>query len=205
MPRTKKAAAKKAKLYTRYDPTTGQKVRVTNDTFEYRDWPSRKPSKKKIAREAFKSDPLGTTGSITQQAAKRSIEKLGEHTATKLARGARTTAVPAIVAAGRALAPFAGIAGLTGAAIALVLLQNRSVADARLALGERINKLSLAFAAAQKTMAAEYRVAHFGDVPSEARNRLLQGYKDALNKLSAATVIRQGGRFGTVDYHTTGR
>lgn len=180
-------------------------MRVTNDTFEYRDWPSRKPSKKKIAREAFKTDPLGTTGSITQQAAKRSIEKLGEHTATRLARTARTTAIPAALAAGRSLLPFAGIAGLTALAIGAVLLQNKSVSDARLALGERIRKLSLAFIAAQNQMAAEYRVPHFGDVPSEARARLLAGYKDALNKLSAATVVRQGGRFGTVDYHTTGR
>jgi hypothetical protein len=180
-------------------------VRVTSDTFEYRDWPSRKPSKKKIAREAFKTDPLGTTGSITQQAAKRTIEKLGEHTATKIARGARTTAIPAAVAVARSLAPFAGIAGLTAAAIGLVLLQNKSVSDARLALGEKINKLSLAFVAAQKQMAAEYRVAHFGDVPAEARSRLLAGYKDALNKLSAATVVRQGGRFGQIAYHTTGR
>jgi hypothetical protein len=178
---------------------------VTSDTFEYRDWPSRKPSKKKIAREAFKSDPLGTTGSITQQAAKRSIEKLGEHTATRLARGVRTTAVPAALAGARALAPFAGIAGLTAAAIGLVLLQNKSVSDARLALGEKVNKLSLAFVAAQKQMAAEYRVEHFGDVPAEARTRLLNGYKDALTRLQRATVVTQGGRFGQVAYHTTGR
>lgn len=203
--RTKKAAAKKAKLYTRYDPTTGQKVRVTSDTFEYRDWPSRKPSKKKIAREAFKSDPLGTSGSVAQQAGKRAIEKLGEQTATRIARTARTTAIPAAVAGARALAPFAGIAGLTALAIGAVLLQNKSVSDARLALGEKVNKLSLAFVAAQKQMAAEYRVAHFADVPTEARNRLLNGYKDALTKLQRATVVTQGGRFGQVAYHTTGR
>ena len=113
--------------------------------------------------------------------------------------------MPLAVAGARAALPFAGIAGLTGAAIGLVLLQNKSVSDARLALGEKINKLSLAFAAAQKQMASEYGVAHFGDVPSEARSRLLAGYKDALNKLSASTVVRQGGRFGQVAYHTTGR
>lgn len=86
-----------------------------------------------------------------------------------------------------------------------MLLQNRSTANARLALGKRIEALSFSFVAAQKQMAAEYGVAHFGDVPAEARGRLLAGYKEALTKLSAATVVTQGGRFGQVAYHTTGR
>jgi hypothetical protein len=203
--RAKKPKAKKARLYTRYDPTTGQKVRVTNDTFEYRDWPSRKPSKKKLAREAFKTDPFGTTGSIAQQAAKRSIERVGEHAATRILRGARTAAIPGLVAGARALAPLAGVAGLTAAALGLLLLEQRSVRNARLTLGERVNALSREFVALQQQLAKEYGVDSFSQVPAEARNRALEGYKQAIAKATAATKVTTRGRFGTVTYSTIGR
>ena len=70
--RSKKPAAKKAKLYTRYDPTTGQKVRVTNDTFEYRYWPSRKPSKRKLLGKRSRQTPSA------RRAASRSKQRSGQ-------------------------------------------------------------------------------------------------------------------------------
>lgn len=205
---TKKPRAKKARLYTRYDPTTGQKVRVTADTFEYRDWPSRKPSKKKLAREAFKTDPIGTTGTMLQLAGKRSVEKIGEHVAVGVLRKGRGLLPVAAAGALEALGSTAlvGTAALTAAALTAVFLQNASVKNSRLALGDRINALSREFVKQQADMARAYGVAHFADVPAEARNRLLTGYKDALAALTAsARRVPQAGKFGQQGYNTIGR
>lgn len=186
-------------------------MRVTADTFEYRDWPSRKPSKKKLAREAFKSDPIGTTGTMLQAAGKRSVEKIGEHVALGVLRKGKYVIPAAYTAARTAIsagagAAFVGTAALTAAAITAIFLQNASVANARLALGDRINALSREFVKQQEAMARAYGVAHFADVPAEARNRLLTGYKDALNALTkAARRVPQAGKFGQQGYNTIGR
>jgi hypothetical protein len=178
--------AKKARLYTRYDPTTGQKVRVYADSFEYASWPSRKPSKKKLAREAFKTDPFGTTGTIAQTAAKRSIERLGEHTATRVLRTARTGAVPAALAGARALAPLAiplaVAAGTVAAGIAGFVAISR--AERRLA-ADRINEISRAFVATQKQVEQQLGVSSWQQVPSDLRAKLVKGYTDAIHEVSA--------------------
>jgi hypothetical protein len=179
--------AKKEKLYTRYDPTTGQKVRVTKDSFEYAEWPSRKPSKKKLAREAFKTDPFGTTGTIAQTAAKRSIERLGEHTATRVLRTARTGALPAALAGARTLAPFAAPLAVAAATIgaAIALWKHQQTYEYRTA-GEAINQVSREFAATQKQVMEQLRVRSWDQVPAEQRNKLVNGYKAKIAEISSS-------------------
>lgn len=192
--------AKKARTYVRYDPTTGARVKVTKADPRYAAWSNRKPSKRAKLQEQI----LNAPGEYVAKRAKSVATTAAGHAATGVARRVAPAALGLV---GRVVssAAFAPLAGLTGAAIAAVLLQNRSVARARLALGEKVNALSRAFVAAQLQMAGEYGVQHFGDVPAEARNRLLAGYKAALTDASKATQVTQSGRFGTVTYHSTGR
>lgn len=192
--------AKKARLYTRYDPASGKKYRVTADDWRYAEWSNRKPSKRAKLQEKILSQP----GEYISERASRVGTEIARKSAGTIAR----KALPASAAvAGRILASaaFAPLASLTALAIGAALLERRSVGNARLALGERINNLSREFVAAQQQMAAEYRVAHFGDVPAEARNRLLAGYKTALARLTAATKVTTYGRFGPQTYSTIGR
>lgn len=168
-------------------------MRVYSDSFEYREWPSRKPSKKKIAREAFKTDPLGTTGSITQTAAKKSIEKLGERTATKLARTVRTGAVPAVLGGARALAPYAIPAAAAAGTVAAAVVGFVALARAENRLArERITQLSHDFVAAQQQVMQQFNTRNWNDVPIELRNKLLNGYKKALSEVQvyAPGVLR---------------
>lgn len=182
-PRARKA--KKPRLYTRYDPTTGQKVRVYADSFEYRDWPSRKPSKKKLAREAFKSDPFGTTGTIAQAAAKRSVERLGEHAATRVLRTARGGAVTAALASARSLAPFAGPLAIAAATIgaAIALWKHQRTYEYRTA-GEAINQVSREFAQTQQQVISQLRVRTWQEVPLEQRTQLVNAYKAKIAEIS---------------------
>jgi hypothetical protein len=172
---------------------------VTEADPRYEEFLERKPSAAKRKVNKLLAAPVAFVGA-----------EIGKHAASRVSRNLPRAIRGGLTRAGElysaaAAAGFAPLAGLTGAAIAAVLLQNKSVSDARLALGERVNALSRAFVAAQNQMAAEYRVAHFADVPAEARGRLLAGYKAALTAASQATVVKQGGRFGQIAYHTTGR
>jgi hypothetical protein len=161
-------------------------VRVTNDTFEYRDWPSRKPSKKKIAREAFKSDPLGTTGSVAQQAGKRAIERAGEQTLTRILRSARAGVPVAAAAAG----PAAVAAGILAAAF---LVGDRIARDQRVKLGDRVNTISLRFAETQRQLEAAFGTpGRWDGVPADLRAKAVRDYKSAI---ATATSRAQGQAF----------
>jgi hypothetical protein len=170
---------------------------VTEDDPRFAEFLERKPSAAKRKVNKLLAAPVAFVGG-----------EIGKHVASRVSRSLPATirrGVGAAASAATGFSEFLPLAGLTGAAIAGVLLQNRSVANARLALGARIEALSLAFVAAQNKMAQEFHVAHFGEVPAEARGRLLAGYKQALKNLEQKTIITQGGRFGQVAYHTTGR
>jgi hypothetical protein len=166
-------------------------VRVTSETFEYRDWPSRKPSKKKLAREAFKSDPLGTTGSITQQAAKRAVEKLGEHTATKLARSARGVLVggAGLASSGAVLAAGAGVATILAAAY---LVGDTIARNQRLKLGDRLNAISVRFTQTQHQLEQAFGTTRWDGVPADVRAKAVRDYKSAI---ATATSRAQGQAF----------
>jgi len=194
----RKPAAKKARLYTRYDPETGQKVRVTAETFEYAEWPSRKPTKKKIARAAFRADPLGTTGTVVQTATKRAIEKQAERTATRIFRQVATSgAVTGTLAAGSAYGkkaaiaalPIAGTAAIAGVGLSLAIALGEALRNqARVRTGDAINKLSLQFVANQKALMRATRAPSWDQVPKQARDQLIRDYKSAV-----ATAAAQGG------------
>jgi len=181
----KKPSAKKARLYTRYDPTTGQKVRVTSDTFEYQQWPSRKPSKKKIAREALKTDPVGTLGMLGATAGKRAAERAGERavsTALRSGRGAIATTVlgtaSSLAASSTAVALAA--AGAVGAAI---FAMGEIAKRYDVALGERANQISRQFVVTQQQVIKQYGGSRWEDVPLDIRTKLVNGYKAAIAKV----------------------
>jgi hypothetical protein len=192
--RTTSTRAKKARLYTRYDPETGQKVRVTADTFEYANWVSRKPSKKKIQRAALKADPLGTIGQVGLAAGTRAAEKIAE-------RGVRTVARKYGVAGAAAAAE--GAAALGYGSVALAALPIAAALGGALYYyslqpGAEENKLSLSFVAAQKTLMQQTHAATWTDVPEQARNRLLNEYKAGLKRIAEvrrATSLQTSNRY----------
>lgn len=194
--RKKKAAprAKKARLYTRYDPETGQKVRVPAGTYEYLNWVSRKPSKKKIARAALKADPLGYIGQAGVIAGTRAAEKVGERVGRSILRKyggvAATTAAAAAAELGGATLAIGAlpIAAAIGGALLYYSTQP----------GAEENKLSLQFVAAQKALIQETHARDWAGVPIAARTRLLDDYKHALQRIAevrAATTLQQSNRY----------
>jgi hypothetical protein len=166
-------------------------VRVTADTFEYADWPSRKPSKKKIQREAIKSDPIGTLGAAGVAAGRKAAERAAESTAKA---ALRATGVPAILAgargavAGSAL-PLAAAAASAGILAAGYVVMDRVAKTQALKLGDRVNAISSRFVQTQAALQKTYGVTHWQDVPSDQRNKAVSDYKRAL---ATATSQAQG-------------
>lgn len=190
----RKPRAKKAKLYTRYDPETGAKVRVYADSFEYANWLSRKPSKKRTARAALLADPLGTTATAAQKAAIRAGERIAEHTATRVLR---TYAKPLV---GAALGAAAELGGAT--LVAAVLPVAAALGGALLAFSSRPgaeeNQLSVQFVQAQNKLIQESGGKTWMDVPESARTRLLNDYKAGLQRIAqvrAATTVQYSNRY----------
>lgn len=203
-PRAKKVKKAKApKLYKRYDPVDGHLEKVTRDDPRYDEWRRSKGTVASRKKALLKKDPLEyakTFGADTvrkraSRAAETAVLRVGRKVAPLALAGASRVASVAV-----SLAP---LAALSAAALAAILLQNRSVANARLALGDRINALSLAFVEQQKRLAAEHGVKTFGEVPAAPRAALLAGYKQALSQLVAATTVTQSaGKFGNITRST---
>jgi hypothetical protein len=190
----KAKTSKKTRLYTRYDPTTGQKVRVASDTFEYRDWPSRKPSKKKIQREALKSDPLGTLGQLGVVAGTRSAERLGTQAGRSIVRRLTTGRVAAAVAAAEAL----GVGTAVAVALPIAAALGGALYYYSLQPGADENRLSLQFVDAQKKLIQESGAKTWMGVPEEARTRLLNDYKRGLARIAEvrrATSLQMSNRY----------
>lgn len=164
-------------------------MRVTADTFEYATWPSRKPSKKKLAREAFKSDPLGTTGAVAQQATKRAIERAGEHTVVKVLRTARASVPLAAAAVG----PAAAAAAILAAAY---LVGDRIARNEAVKLGDRLNAISLRFTETQRQLEAAFGTpGRWDGVPADLRAKAVRDYKGAI---ATATSRAQGQAFAGI-------
>jgi hypothetical protein len=156
-------------------------VRVTNDTMEFASWPSRKPSKKKIARAAFRSDPVGTSGTLIQQAAKRSVEKAGEEIVRSGIRAGRVAVRSGAGAATReVLVGALPVIGTVGALAAAGILGGWLMDKATDSVGDKINRISYAFVAAQQALIHKTGVRTWQEVPDGPRTKLLQEYKAAL-------------------------
>jgi hypothetical protein len=184
---------------------TGELAKVTKDDPRYDDWRKTRGTVASRKKALLRADPLEYAKTFGLKAAGQRASRTGAAIASRVVRKVAPIAGGGLASLGSTALRFAPLAGLTAAAIAAVLLQNRSVSNARLALGEKVNALSRAFADAQLQLAKEYRVPSFGHVPVEARTRLLNGYKEALAAAQKATIIPQSGKFGQFGYHTTGR
>lgn len=178
---------KKQRLYTRYDPETGQKVRVPNTAMEYFDWPSRKPTKKKIARAALKADPVGVGAQLASTAAKKAVERSVERASSRVLRAATPVAVgvggSVLRSAGAAAAALPPL-GVVGALAAAGILGGWLMDKATDSVGDKINRISLAFVAAQQELMKRTGVTKWGDVPVAPRTKLLNEYKAALNHVA---------------------
>jgi hypothetical protein len=169
-------------------------VRVTKDTFEYEEWPSRKPSKKKIQRAALKADPIGTGAQVVTEAVKKSAARTVERETGRLTRSVAGSALATgAIASGRAAAaaaaPAIAAAALVGGALYAMgrIQQLRNVAA-----GERANRVSREFVAAQQAVMKQLRVARWEDVPSDIRTKLVNGYKKAITEVYSSAVPLAG-------------
>lgn len=189
-----RSRSRKPRTYVRYDPETGAKVRVTSDSFEYQNWLSRKPSRKRQARAALLSDPFGTTATAAQKAAIRAGERIVEHTAKSAIRRYGGAAVAAATTAAAEI----GGAGLAVAALPIAAAIGGALLYYSTQPGAEENKLSLQFVAAQKTLMQQTRAATWQQVPEAARNRLLNDYKTSLRRIAEvrrATSLQTSNRY----------
>jgi hypothetical protein len=176
----------KARKYTRYDPVTGRKTSVTEDDPRYDEWPTRKPSK-------------------YQKEASKLYEKPGEYLAEKAVRAAHRRTGPARTAVSGGLAALAkspvvqvAVGGAVSIAAGLAII---TAADAlaqalaksgRLALGEKLNRLSTDFVDTQRTLMRAYGVSDWAHVPAEVRAAALTSYK---RNLATASAQAQGSAY----------
>lgn len=179
----KKAASAKAKLFTRYDPTTGQKVRVTADTFEYQSWPSRKPSKKAIGRAALVANPVGTLGILGAAAGTKAAEKAGERLARDVLTKGRTAAAQTVLRIAPAAAGLGVAAAAIGAVGAAIYAMGKIAERHDVALGERANAISRAFVTTQQSVIKQLNVASWAEVPADVQKKLVDGYKASIAKV----------------------
>lgn len=165
---------------------------MTADSWEYANWPSRKPSKKRLQRESLKRDPLGTLGTIGTTAGKKAIERAGETAARTALRAA---GIPAILAGARgSVAAAAGGVTLAGvgaaASIAAILAAGYTVmqhvaASGTVALGDRLNTISTRFVETQRQLVKAAGVRSWQDVPQKVRDKALLDYRQAISTASA--------------------
>jgi hypothetical protein len=197
--RTKKPKA--PRLYTRYDPETGQKVRVPVDSYEYANWVSRKPSKKKQQRAALVSNPVGTVGTIALLAGRKAIERAGERAGRQALQRAAKWA-PEAYAAAQAAGGATVVAAVSAAALVggAIYAMGKLAEMHNVALGERANRITAAFAKTQDDVIAQAtgrrprsdaeRAHLWQSVPSDLRTKLVKGYKDAIAKVYAFQPIQ---------------
>lgn len=167
---------------------------MTKDTFEYEEWPSRKPSKKKIQRAALKADPIGTGAQVVTEAVKKSAARTVER---ETGRVTRQIAGSGVVAAGAATARTAAAAVAPAIAAAAIvggaLYAMGRIGELRtIAAGERANRISREFVAAQQATMKQLRVSRWDDVPADIRNRLVNGYKKAITDVYSTAVPLPG-------------
>jgi hypothetical protein len=155
--------APKVRLVTRYNPETGARARVPNDSIEAAEWPSRKPARKRASRTA------AAVRSRALTAGSRAIAVGG----LKLAGAARAAGAAAglgITATGAAIVGAFGLGFAIGTAI------NR--AAAYLSKTERDQRRAMAFRAARLKAAQDN-----GRPLTDAELREMgRGYKASLTR-----------------------
>lgn len=154
-------------------------------SYEYENWVSRKPSKKKIQRAALKADPLGTLGQLGAVAGKRALERAGETAARTGLRTAKIAGLGALGVTGTAVAA----AATSGAILAAgYLVMDRVARTQQAKLGDRLNAISNRFVETQRQL----QLAFHGRVPDDVNRKALADYKRAL---ATANAQAQGSAF----------
>jgi hypothetical protein len=174
----KRTARKKApKKYTRYDPLTGQKAKVTADDPRYTEWLPRKPGKKKIRQERA-AELLGGS-----RVAGVIAEEVGRKAAQRAATVAKTTGRKV---AGQALGAVGATAALSVAAQAAAVATAGALAYGltRLILthdaGANLDKAYREYSGAKRALMAQTGSSSWADVPKAARDRLHAAYQEAV-------------------------
>jgi hypothetical protein len=146
---------------------------VTADDPRYSEWSNRKPSKRKKLQEKILSAP----GTYVRERAQHVAEGAA---AAAVGRTGKALA-PAALAGARALAPYAlPLAAAAGTVAAAVVAWREIARQERILAGDRINQISRQFVATQQEVMRQYRVSSWAQVPSDVRNKLLNGYKAAI-------------------------
>lgn len=163
----------------RYDPASGKKFKVTADDPRYMEWSNRKPSKRSKLQEKIISAP----GEYIKERATKAAESTARNVATSVAR----KAVP-VIAAAAAESRLVGalpLLGVAGALAAAGILGGWLMDKATDSTGDKINRISLAFVAAQRELMRRTGVSTWQQVPEQPRNKLLAEYKAALAHVAA--------------------
>jgi hypothetical protein len=187
---TRAAKRKKApRTYVRYDPIDGTRVKVTRDDPRFEEWSSRKSSKKTRETKLKREDPLAYAQTVGIRKAKQHFERAAEHAVIGVVqKGARVAASAArsgalsegVTAAGAALPAL----GVVGALAAAGILGGWLMDKATDTTGDKINRISRAFVAAQGELIRRTGVKSWQQVPEGPRTKLLAEYKAALTHVA---------------------
>ena len=187
--------ARKARLYTRYNPLDGTKAKVTADDPRYGLWLSRKPGKKKIRQERA-AELLGGSkagGVIAEEVARKAVTsagRIGSRVATGTFRGAAgKLAAPAVAAlAGLGAAEAGGLAG----AGAVSFFFTRWAADSLgKNLADREQAALTAYVAARNKLVRDTGARDWSGVPAGQRAALFTAYQNTLKKIRAPRVLEK--------------
>lgn len=171
----RRVKAKKARTYTRYDPVTGRKYKVTEDDPRYDDWPSRKPSKRSKLAHKIRERPA----EYAAERATRVIERKVSTATSRIGKSAATAV------ATRAL-PVVGAAAASAAILAAgYVVMDRYARSAQLAHGEKVNKISLEFVDTQHAIMRAFSAGTWSQVPENVRNEAVKKYTSALRTADA--------------------
>jgi hypothetical protein len=188
----RKPRAKKARLYSRYDPVTGLKARVPATDPRYHEWPSRKPSLSKRRAEQFKVAPLKTAGQVALGVIQRRAEAQVSRTASRIA----TKTAPAAGALAAAALPYAASTVAALAAGAASYLLARAVTSSGATIDQRVARANLAFRQARAYAMQQAGAREYNDLPAAVRDRLSATWKAALATAQAGPIIATTHRGG---------
>ena len=157
----------------RYDPVTGQKVKVTADDPRFDEWSNRKPSKRSKLAKKIRERP----GEYIAERATKVLEARTRVAATSLGRVVARSA-PAALALGAAAASAAILA-------AGYVVMDKVARSRGIALGERANDISRKFTATQAAIMRAFNAGSWSQVPQDVRDKATNDYKRALGTLYA--------------------
>lgn len=164
-------------------------MRVTADTFEYADWPSRKPSRKKLQRESLKRDPIGTLAQVGTLAGKRAVERAGERAGRSVLRTLGVSGASVATLAKGATAALGTAAAAAAILAAGYVVSDKIARTQRVKLGDRLNAISSRFVVTQRELEKHYGTTKWEGVPADVRARAVREYKAAI---ATATAQAQG-------------